>query len=58
MKKTVFVFGSAVVLLLAACSKENATGLVLQSHDANRMMDTMHADACYYEQNGNNDNEQ
>lgn len=43
MKKTVFVLGSAVVLLLAACSKEDATGLVLQSHDANRMMDTMHA---------------
>lgn len=43
MKKTIFVLGSAVVLLLAACSKESATGLVLQNHDANRMMDTMHA---------------
>ncbi len=43
MKKTVFVLGSAVMLLLAACSKQDATGLVLQNHDANRMMDTMHA---------------
>lgn len=43
MKKTIFVLGSAVALLLAACSKESATGLVLQNHDANRMMDTMHA---------------
>lgn len=43
MKRTIFVLGSAVVLLLAACSKESATGLVLQNHDANRMMDTMHA---------------
>lgn len=43
MKKTVFVLGCAVVFLLAACSKESATGLVLQKHDANRMMDSMHA---------------
>lgn len=43
MKKIVFVLGSAVVLLLAACSKEDATGLVLQKHDDNRMLDSMHA---------------
>lgn len=43
MKKTLFVFGSAVVLLITACTKENDNNQYLQPHDDNRMMDTMHA---------------
>ncbi len=43
MKKVVFVLGSALVLFLAACSKDDNNGIVLQAHDQNRMMDTMHA---------------
>lgn len=42
MKKSVFIFASALVVLLAACSKDN-NGLQIQAHDQNRMMDTMHA---------------
>lgn len=43
MKKAVFVLGSALVLFLAACSKDDNNGIVLQAHDQNRMMDSMHA---------------
>lgn len=43
MKKTFLTICGAVVLLITACTKESATSLVLQSHNANRMMDTMHA---------------
>lgn len=43
MKKTLFVFGSAVILLITACTKDNDNNQFLQSHDDNRMMDTMHA---------------
>lgn len=43
MKKTVFVLGSAVVIMFAACTKSNDNNQYLQAHDANRMMDTMHA---------------
>lgn len=45
MKKVVFVLGSALILFFAACSKDNntTTGIVLQAHDQNRMMDSMHA---------------
>lgn len=45
MKKVVFVVGSALALFFTACSKDNNTtnGIVLQPHDQNRMMDTMHA---------------
>lgn len=43
MKQVVFVLGSALVLFLAACSKDDNNGIVLQAHDQNRMMDTMHA---------------
>lgn len=41
MKTTLLVFGSIILLSLAACDKDN--GIDLQSHDENRMMDTMHA---------------
>ncbi|RPD43460.1 DUF305 domain-containing protein [Paracnuella aquatica] len=43
MKNTLFVLGCSIVLALTACEKEDATDLVLQSHDNNRMMDSMHA---------------
>jgi len=43
MKKTVFVLGSAIVMLMAACTKSNDNNQYLQPHDANQMMDTMHA---------------
>jgi uncharacterized protein (DUF305 family) len=43
MKKIVFVIGSAVVIMVSACTKNNDNNQFLQSHDANRMMDTMHA---------------
>lgn len=43
MKKTVFVLGSALVLFMAACTKDNNNGIVLQAHDQNRLMDSMHA---------------
>jgi uncharacterized protein (DUF305 family) len=42
MKKVVFGLGTALVILLTACTKET-TGIQLQAHDQNRMMDTMHA---------------
>lgn len=43
MKKVVFVVGWAVLISLTACTKNNDNNQSLQSHDANRMMDTMHA---------------
>ena len=43
MKKILFLFAGAVVLLVAACTKDNDNNQFLQSHDDNRMMDTMHA---------------
>lgn len=43
MKKTVFVLGSAAILMFTACTKSNDNNQFLQSHDANLMMDTMHA---------------
>ncbi len=43
MKRTVLVLGSAVVVMFAACTKSNDNNQFLQAHDANRMMDTMHA---------------
>ena len=43
MKKTLFLLGSAVIIMFAACTKSNSNNQFLQSHDANRMMDTMHA---------------
>lgn len=43
MKNTFFVFGCALLIVFTACNKEDAANLVLQSHDNNRMMDTIHA---------------
>ena len=43
MKKIVFVIGSAVVIMFAACTKSNDNNQYLQPHNANLMMDTMHA---------------
>ena len=42
MKNTLFLIGTALVMWLSACKKNN-NGIVLQNHDANRLMDTMHA---------------
>lgn len=44
MKKTLLAAAGAFLIIFAACKKENVTnGIIIQSHDANRMMDTMHA---------------
>jgi len=43
MKKTLFVLGSAAAVMFTACTKSNDNNQYLQSHDANRMMDSMHA---------------
>lgn len=43
MKNTFFLFGCALLIVFAACNKKDAANLVLQSHDDNRMMDSMHA---------------
>lgn len=43
MKKTLFLIGSISVLLLTACNKDDVADLVLQEHDDNRMMDSLHA---------------
>ena len=43
MKKTLIVLISAVAFMFAACTKSNDNNQYLQPHDANRMMDTMHA---------------
>lgn len=42
MKKAMWILGSAVALLFAACSKDDNNGVMLQAHDQNRMMDSMH----------------
>lgn len=42
MKNTLFLIGATLIVWLTACKKDN-NGLVLQGHDNNRMMDTMHA---------------
>ena len=42
MKKRLLA-AATFIIMLAACKKENVTnGIIIQSHDANRMMDTMH----------------
>jgi hypothetical protein len=43
MKKTLITLASAVAFMFAACTKSNDNNQYLQPHDANRMMDTMHA---------------
>ncbi|MEO5563612.1 MAG: DUF305 domain-containing protein [Chitinophagaceae bacterium] len=43
MKRIVFVVGSALIIMFTACSKNDNNGIQLQSHDQNRMMDSMHA---------------
>jgi uncharacterized protein (DUF305 family) len=43
MKKIAFILRSVVVILFAACTKNNDNNQYLQPHDSNRMMDTMHA---------------
>lgn len=42
MKRTILAMGTALVIILTGCSK-NDDGLQLQSHDDNVLMDTMHA---------------
>lgn len=41
-KFILFAVATSVSIFLFSCKKETATGLVLQSHDDNRMMDSMH----------------
>lgn len=43
MKKVVFVVAAAIIGLISACSKDDNDGIVLQAHDENQMMDSMHA---------------
>lgn len=43
MKKITFVLGVVFAVIFAACSKDDNNGIVLQDHDQNRMMDSMHA---------------
>lgn len=43
MKKQLFIIGGALAILFTACTKDDTTGIQLQAHDQNRMMDTMHA---------------
>jgi uncharacterized protein (DUF305 family) len=43
MKNTLFVLASLLVFAFISCDKEDVTDLVLEEHDENRMMDTMHA---------------
>jgi uncharacterized protein (DUF305 family) len=42
MKNIVFVFGSALSIMFTACTKNDKNGIILQAHDQNRMMDSMH----------------
>ena len=42
MKKILTIAGFALVVSLFSCSKDDS-GIVLQAHDQNRMMDSMHA---------------
>ena len=41
-KFILFAVATSVSIFLFSCKKETGTGLVLQSHDDNRMMDSMH----------------
>ena len=41
MKNTILLLTGVIVLWLTACNKEN-DGLMLQNHNENRMMDSMH----------------
>lgn len=43
MKNSFFLFIAASIIFLTACSKNDNTGIQLQPHDQNRMMDSMHA---------------
>ena len=43
MKKTIIILGSTLIILVGACSKSSNKNQYLQAHDANIMMDTMHA---------------
>ncbi|MBC7383895.1 MAG: DUF305 domain-containing protein [Bacteroidia bacterium] len=43
MKKIIFILGSVLIILIGACSKSSNKNQYLQPHDANVMMDTMHA---------------
>lgn len=43
MKRIVSIISAAIVTMFAACSKSNDNNQFLQTHDVNRMMDTMHA---------------
>ncbi len=42
MTNKILLFAAIVLVALSACKKDN-NGIELQSHDQNRMMDTMHA---------------
>jgi len=42
MKNAILVIGSAIVILVSACSK-NDDGIQIQAHDQNTMMSVMHA---------------
>lgn len=43
MKNSFLIFIAASVVFFTSCSKEDNNGFLLQAHDQNRMMDTMHA---------------
>ena len=43
MKKSIIILGSVLIILVGACSKSSNKNQYLQPHDANVMMDTMHA---------------
>lgn len=42
MKNIFFLFTAGILIFLSACKKDS-TGIQLQAHDSNRLMDTMHA---------------
>ncbi len=43
LKNTFFLFIVAVTLVITACSKDDVADLAIQSHEDNRMIDTIHA---------------
>lgn len=43
MKKSIIILGSILIIFFGACSKSSNKNQYLQPHDANVMMDTMHA---------------
>ena len=43
MKKLIIILGSVLIFLVGACSKSSNKNQYLQPHDANIMMDSMHA---------------